>query len=150
MHRLAEIFGWIILTLVIVGGAVVGANYSGVCVPEFRYLSDAEKVGAAVAYVLDRGFIGRKPDAANYESVEDYLGLVDGCCRVDSVDGSGLTFPNRYIGNLSSYVWIAKVPRSTAEAASQAELRTILLGLPDREHFYIAVSNCGRAWDPTD
>lgn len=149
MHRLAEILGWISLTVVIVGGAVVGANYSGLCVPELRYLSDDDKVSAAVAYVLDRGFTGRQAGLPDYESVEHYLGLVDGCCRVDSV-GSGLAFPNRYIGNLSSHVWIANVPRSTAEAASRAELRTILSGLPDREHFYIAVSNCGRAWDPSD
>jgi hypothetical protein len=131
--------------------AIAAANYSGMCVGELRYLSNDEKIDGAVAFVLERGWLPHdgQPGDPRYESVEEYRKRVPNCCVSLELVG-GENFLDRILGRLSAYVSIANVPRARAEAASPGELSVILGTLRDNQHYFIAVSNCGRGWDWTD
>jgi alkylhydroperoxidase family enzyme len=142
----------ILLPSMLVLLAIAAANYSGMCVAQLRYLSDDEKVDSAIAFVLERGWLPHdgRPGDPHYESAEQYRKLVPDCCTVSLGFVDGGEFLDRILGRLSAYVVIANVPRATAEAAAPHELRTILGSLRDNQHYFIAVSNCGRGWDFTD
>ena len=63
---------------------VAAVNYSGLCIPRLRYLSDDAKIRSAVGFVLDKGWLSHdgQPNEPRYESVEQYLRLVPDCCAV--------------------------------------------------------------------
>lgn len=144
-----------LMSFAIVLGALVSAgaaNYSGMCISQLRYLSDAEKIDAAVSYVLRRGWLphDRQDTDYGYESVEQYRELVPNCCVADIRIVGGMGLSPRLLGRLATIVSIANVPRATAEAVSPSELSAIVGGLRDNQHYVIPVSNCGRARDLTD
>jgi hypothetical protein len=91
---------------------VCALNYSGFCWGRLRWLSDKEKMDAAVSYVINDGRIfgeyyfdvnkiRRKRDvqAIKYESVSDFYKLNPDCCRF--VDASSDGFSISLIEKLS-------------------------------------------------
>jgi len=152
VSALCQVIGTVFVAGISILAVAGAANYSGMCIAQLRYLSAAEKVDAAVSFVLDRGWLPHdgQPADRRYESAEQYLTLVPNCCVVDIEFVGGSHFLSRVLGRLSDYVSIANVSRATAEAASPQELSAILGSLRDNQHYFIAVSNCGRGWDWTD
>ena len=134
MTRPALVISSLLVGCTLVLGLVASANYSGMCIAELRYLSDAEKVRAAVSFAMDSGWLPKTGQVfgQRYESLEQYLQL-PGCCVV-ALDFVGRpSLRDRVLGRLAGYVSILKDDDSFA-----------------RQHFreiFPAVSNCGRGWD---
>ena len=128
----------------------VGVNRSGICAWQLRRLSDEEKIRAAVSFVIAKGWLphDHTPGEPRYENADQYMNWVPNCCEAGDFVG-GLDF-ERNLGDLGGIVSIANVPRAKAEFASPEERTTLTRGLGDSGHYFIAVSNCGSAWDPTD
>ncbi len=138
MRTVGRVLAVAVVCLVLAGAA----NYSGMCLSELRYLPEAEKANAAVSYVLGRGWLPHNDSSEyRYESAAQYMAVVPDCCEV--------AVSRRLFGSRSTIV-IANVPRATAESASAQELSAIVGSLRDNQRYFIAVSSCGRAWDPFD
>jgi hypothetical protein len=143
--RLAEHVALAVLPLVFV--AIGALNYSGLCLKEWRYLSDDEKIRAVVHYVARTNagfrFRGSGPDewrrvrASEPETQEAFLAANPDCCRI--VPGGGEyhppTFWSRLFGGVSTLVQINYVQRFPNDQ-----------GVPQSEAVsqVLYVSSCGR------
>ncbi len=135
-----------ILSVTILIGSL---NMAGVCVSEAKLYSNEEKIDSAVRYVF-----AEYPDLINkldYKSPEEYMSLLSNCCKVGlEFVGSFDYGVNRFVGKLSDYVLVAKISKKVIQNLSENEIISALNSLRDREWFVIAISNCGRSWDPFD
>jgi len=111
-----------------------GANYSGMCIKEFRYPSDAERVDAAVSFAMEQGWLPTygQGNGIPYENAEQYVKSMPRCCAVSLEFVGGNHSVDRVLGRLSAYVSIRRDTQPNPNAARE---------------LFIAVSNCGRAWD---
>lgn len=126
-------------------------NYQGVGVACARYYSDEEKAEIAVKYVFDEYSQYSKLSSLGYENHEEYIRLVKNCCAVGfgwMAGGPGPLY--RLTGQLADYVLIPAVPKERIIGKPDGRVQDVIKSLRDNEYFYIAVSNCGKPWDPLD
>lgn len=132
--------------------AIIGfLNYQGVGVACARYYTDEEKSEIAVKYVFDEYSQYSKLSNLGYENHQEYIKLVKNCCVVGFGWMNGGPGPlYRLTGQLADYVLIPAVPKERIIGKPDDRIQDVIKSLRDNEHFYVAVTYCGEAWDPLD
>lgn len=133
----------VILAFVIVLGALASLNYSGYCVRDARFLTQAELVDAGV-----RDYFASYPPPVYsnfvrvtapipYSSVEDFVSRNPNCCELNPTGRQGETpgLFSRILGRFAGYV---RIDYMLEEATNN---------VPHTNLVRVAVSNCGRVWN---
>lgn len=130
---------------------VPALNYHGMCVDEFRWISEEEKIRAAVEYVNSvqqiyvnepigkvRGFQPR----VNYASVEEFLKANPNCCEVVFQLATGNNaFPTVLDQLMGSYSGTVILKFDGRYYDENREIKT------QKESVGILINNCGKPWD---
>jgi hypothetical protein len=124
--------------LLVLGGGVAAValalTYSGLCIPQMRYVSDDEKIRSVVSGLL--GYRDKKyfrnteagiievpgPREIEYSSVDEFLELNEGCCSIGPRGGDGYeepTFLRRLFGSLADIVVVDYVYQYVDERGVQ-------------------------------
>lgn len=144
------------IVLILVGSVIAGIaslltlTYSGFCVPEFRYVSDEEKIRNVVSGLVQggvsRGFTERAGKMVEvgsittlpYESIEQFFAVNKNCCQVGSVVGEGYYEPTlaRRLTGIVSDVVAVRYLRRTVGAGGAVSSENVLV--------QFSMSPCGR------
>jgi len=140
---------------------VAGAlSYSGFCFTEWRFLSDEEKIRSAVGYVLIysnppqlKGYRPyAKPDPVSgrltlvperpirYRDMDEFFAINENCCTITTRARKGYWpgFWSRLRGYFSCFVNVKYQVRFVVDDGR---------GMSLPHSTYVAISNCGRAWN---
>ena len=134
----------------ILGVAALGAlNYSGFCMKEGRWLSDDEKIRAAIqavvnrhtAYIFDatgNKTIQIKNPVQPYANIQEFLAINPQCCEIGPVGGDGYipqTLYTRVIGKHAGNVVVRYLERTVESDGSIRKQMTTIQPI---------ISNCGK------
>lgn len=136
----------ILLAFLLLGGSVGGLNLSGFCIPEGRWLSDEEKIRAAVDSLIIRQDVAiNTPDKGTqiykvipYENIDSFLDKNPVCCSVGIKRGDDFipqTFYTRITGKHAENIRIEYVAQYLDETGVMHTKKSVTTPL---------ISNCGK------
>ena len=127
-----------------------GLNTTGFCIPERRYLTDAEQIEVALnnvyhSHIADykyRSGVGSSGPLVKYADFEEFKALNIDCCSLTPVANEGFrgSTMRRVFGTFRAFVDV-KYREENTSGDQTSNLR---------KEVFIAVTNCGRTTDLID
>jgi hypothetical protein len=123
-----------------------GMKYFGYCHGSGRFLTDREKVDAAIgsaiaSYPPTLASLGNYPpeNPIRYASIEEFRRLNPDCCRLSETapNAPEVSFLSRVQGSNSTYVHVDYLVRFRDKNGTE---------ITERSGTFSAISNCGHAW----